>query len=125
MTSTASTTTAGPPTGWPGLWRAEDAKLLKLDAESRFTTNAGGSKLRMTRPFVEFDSSDTGCWACSTARRSSRWKTLTEGEVHDFREVGFQLTDNERDIAAAAAAIVTHWHQHGAEVPTVRRCDSW
>ena len=38
-----------------GLWRAEDALLLKLDAQARFTTNAGGSKLRMTRPFVEFD----------------------------------------------------------------------
>ena len=34
-----------------GLWHAEDAKLLTLDAESRFSTNAGGSKLRMTKPF--------------------------------------------------------------------------
>ena len=38
------------------LWRAEDAKLLKLDDQSRFTTNSGGSKLRMTKPFVEYDS---------------------------------------------------------------------
>ena len=38
------------------LWRADDAKLLKLDEESRFTTNVGGSKLRMTKPFVEYDS---------------------------------------------------------------------
>ncbi|HEU5486971.1 MAG TPA: hypothetical protein VFU98_18860, partial [Microlunatus sp.] len=38
------------------LWRADDAKLLKLDDQSRFTTNVGGSKLRMTKPFVEFDS---------------------------------------------------------------------
>jgi NAD+ diphosphatase len=39
-----------------GLWYAEDAKLLTLDAESRFSTNAGGSKLRTTKPFMEFDS---------------------------------------------------------------------
>ncbi|HET9779446.1 MAG TPA: hypothetical protein VFP81_09205, partial [Propionibacteriaceae bacterium] len=39
-----------------GLWHAEDAKLLTLDDQSRFSTNAGGSKLRMTRPFMEFDS---------------------------------------------------------------------
>jgi NAD+ diphosphatase len=39
-----------------GLWRAEDARLLKLDSNSRFTTNTGGSKLRMTKPFVEYDS---------------------------------------------------------------------
>ena len=30
--------------------------------------------------------------------------------MHDLREVGYQLTDNERDIAATAAAI-THWHR--------------
>ena len=35
-----------------GLWHAEDAKLLIVDAESRFSTNAGGSKLRMTKPFM-------------------------------------------------------------------------
>ena len=33
-------------------------------------------------------------------------ETLTE-EVHDMREVGHQLSDNERDIAATAAAL-TH-----------------
>ena len=35
------------------MWRDETAKLLKLDAESRFTTNAGGSKLRMTQVIEE------------------------------------------------------------------------
>jgi NAD+ diphosphatase len=36
--------------------------------------------------------------------------------VHDLREVGFQLSDNERDIAAAAAAIVG-WHQREPMCP--------
>jgi NAD+ diphosphatase len=43
-------------------------------------------------------------------------ETLTEGEVHDFREVGFQLTDNERDIAATASAL-THWHRLEPQCP--------
>ena len=44
-------------TDWvAGLWRAPDAKLLKLDANGRFTTNPGGTRLRLVKPFVEFDS---------------------------------------------------------------------
>jgi NAD+ diphosphatase len=37
--------------------------------------------------------------------------------MHDLREVGFQLTDNERDIAATAAA-VTHWHRLEPQCPS-------
>ena len=42
---------------------------------------------------------------------------LADGEMHDFREVGFQLTDNERDIAATAAAL-THWHRLEPQCPS-------
>ena len=98
-------------TDWvAGLWRAEDARLLKLDANARFTTNTGGSKLRMTRPFVEFDSQRHRLLGLLNGSPIFAVETLTEGEVHDLREVGFQLVDNERDIAAAAAALV-NWHQ--------------
>jgi NAD+ diphosphatase len=93
-----------------GLWRAEDAQLLKLDAKARFTTNTGGSKLRMTRPFVEFDLQRHRLLGLLDGAPIFAVETLTNGEVHDLREVGFQLSDNERDIAVAAAAIVT-WHQ--------------
>ncbi len=41
---------------------------------------------------------------------------LADGEMHDFREVGFQLTDNERDIAATAAAL-TQWHRLEPQCP--------
>ena len=105
-----------------GLWRAEDAKLLKLDAKSRFTTNAGGSKLRMTRPFVEFDSQRHRLLGLLNGSPIFAVETLTEGEVHDLREVGFQLTDNERDIAATAAAI-TQLAPARADVSAVRRPD--
>jgi NAD+ diphosphatase len=102
------------------LWRAEDAKLLKLDTESRFTTNAGGSKLRMTKPFVAYDSQRHRLLGLLNGSPIFAVETLTEGEVHDFREVGFQLTDNERDIAATAAA-VTHWHRTEPHCPRCGR----
>ena len=93
-----------------GLWRSPDARLLKLDAESRFTTNAGGTKLRMTKPFVEFDSQRHRLLGLLNGDPIFAVEALTEGEVHDLREVGAQLSDDERDIAATAAAL-THWHR--------------
>jgi NAD+ diphosphatase len=99
-----------------GLWHAEDAKLLTLDPESRFSTNAGGSKLRMTKPFLAYDSQRHWLLGLLNGSPIFAVETLTDGEVHDFREVGFQLTDNERDIAATAAAI-THWHRLERQCP--------
>lgn len=100
------------------LWRADDAKLLKLDDRSRFTTNVGGSKLRMTKPFVEYDSQRHRLLGLLDSSPIFAVEALTEGEVHDFREVGFQLSDNERDIAATAAAMV-NWHR---SEPFCSRC---
>jgi NAD+ diphosphatase len=98
-------------TDWvAGLWRTPDAKLLKLNAESKFTTNTGGSKLRMTKPFVEFDSQRHRLLGLLNGSAIFSVEALTDGEVHDLREVGGQLSDNERDIAVAAAAI-SHWHR--------------
>ena len=93
-----------------GLWRSPDARLLKLDAESKFTTNAGGTKLRMTKPFVEFDSQRHRLLGLLDGDPIFAVEALTEGEVHDLREVGSLLSDDERDIAATAAAI-TQWHR--------------
>jgi NAD+ diphosphatase len=99
-----------------GLWRAENAKLLKLDDQSRFTTNTGGSKLRMTKPFIEYDSQRHRLLGLLDGTPIFAVETLTEGEVHDFRDVGHQLTDNERDIAATAVAL-THWHRREPRCP--------
>jgi NAD+ diphosphatase len=98
------------------LWRSEEAKLLKLDAESRFTTNAGGSKLRLVKPFVEYDSQRHRLLGLLDDAPIFAVEALTDGEVHDFREVGFQLSDNERDVAATAAALV-HWHRREPNCP--------
>jgi NAD+ diphosphatase len=93
-----------------GLWYAEDAKLLMVDAESRFSTNAGGSKLRMAKPSMEFDSQRHRLLGLLNGSPIFAVEEPADGEMHDLREVGFQLTDNELDIAATAAAL-THWHR--------------
>ena len=92
------------------LWRDGEARLLKIDNTSRFTTNVGGSKLRMTKPFVEYDDQRHRLLGMLNGCPVFVVEALTEGEVHDFREVGFQLSDSERDIAATAAA-VCNWHR--------------
>lgn len=93
-----------------GLWRAPDAKLLKLGDDSRFTTNPGGTRLRMTKPFVEFDSQRHRLLGLLNGAPIFAVAALTEGEVHDLREVGGQLGDAELDIAAAATAVL-NWHR--------------
>jgi len=99
-----------------GLWRAPDAKLLKLTAEGAFTTDVGGSKLRMTKPFVEFDLQRHRLLGLLDGAPVFAVEALTEGEVHSMREIGGELSDNERDIAAAATAIC-HWHRMEPSCP--------
>jgi len=99
-----------------GLWRAEDAKLLKLDDGSRFTTNTGGSKLRLVKPFVEYDSQRHLLLGLLNGSPVFCVQALTDGEVHDLREIGGHLTDNERDVAAAATAL-TNWHREEKHCP--------
>ncbi|WP_239579085.1 NAD(+) diphosphatase [Microlunatus panaciterrae] len=106
-------------TEWVGnLWRSEDARLLKIDKDARFTTNETGDQLRMTRPFVEFDSQRHILLGLLDGSPVFVVEALTEGPVHSLREVGHQLTDVERDIASAAAAI-TNWHR---SEPRCGRC---
>ena len=93
-----------------GLWRAEDAKLLKLDQDASFTTSRDGHQLRMTKPFVEFDDQRHRLLGLVDGSPVFAVDALTEGETHSLREVGDQLTDAERDIAATATAIV-QWHR--------------
>lgn len=98
------------------LWRSPEAKLLKLDDQSRFTTNSGGSKLRLVKPFVEYDPQRHRLLGLLEDAPIFAVEALTEGEVHDFREVAHQLTDNERDIAATAAAMI-NWHRSEPHCP--------
>jgi NAD+ diphosphatase len=117
------------------MWRADDAKLLKLDDASRFTTNEGGSKLRLVKPFIEYDNQRHRLLGLLQGAPIFAVETGCDGELHDLREVGARLTDPERDIATAASAI-TQWHRRsrycsncGAETVAfnggfARRCPS-
>lgn len=117
------------------LWRSADAKLLKLDQQARFTTRKGGSRLRMTTPFVEYDSQRHRLLGMLRGSPIFAVEAVTEGEIHDFREIAFKLDDNEREIAATASAVL-HWHQAerfcgrcGAETRVInggfaRHCDA-
>ncbi len=93
-----------------GLWRAPDAKLLKLGSDGKFTTRSGGTRLRMTKPFVEFDSQRHRLLGLLQGAPIFAVEALTDGEVHDLREVGGMLGEAELDIAAAATAVM-HWHR--------------
>ena len=93
-----------------GLWRAPDAKLLKLSADGKFTTRADGTRLRMVKPFVEFDSQRHRLLGLLHGAPVFAVEALTEGEVHDLREVGGVLSEAELDIAAAATAVL-NWHR--------------
>ena len=100
------------------MWRADDAQLLKLDESSRFTTNNGGTKLRTTKPFIEYDNQRHRLLGLLQGAPIFAVETATDGELHDLREVGYRLTDNERDIVAAATAI-SQWHRRE---PHCSRC---
>jgi NAD+ diphosphatase len=100
-----------------GLWRASDAKLLKLDRSSRFTTSGGGERLRLTKPFVEFDSQRHLLLGLLDGAPIFAVEALTEGEVHDFRTVGGGLSETERDVAATATAL-TAWHRAEPRCPS-------
>ena len=93
-----------------GLWHQEDARLLKIGEDARFTTNAGGDRLRMTRPFVEFDSHRHILLGMLDGLPVFVVEALTDGPVHSLREVGGQLCDVEREIATLATAL-TNWHR--------------
>lgn len=92
------------------LWRQEDTLLLKIDAESRFTTNPDGTHLRLVRPFVDFDDQRHILLGLYDERAIFVVEALVDGPVHDLRQVGGKLSRVEREIAAQATS-VTNWHR--------------
>lgn len=107
-----------------GLWHQEDARLLKIGADSRFTTNAAGDRLRMTRPFVEFDSQRHILLGLLDGSPVFAVEALTDGPVHSLREVGGQLSDTEREIATLASAL-TNWHRSENYCPNCGAKTRW
>jgi NAD+ diphosphatase len=91
------------------LWRSPDARLLKLDADANFTTHADGT-LRLVTPFVDYDDQRHRLLGLLDGAPIFAVQAVVDGEVRSLREVGGSLSDEQRDIAAAATALV-RWHQ--------------
>jgi NAD+ diphosphatase len=91
------------------LWRSPDARLLELDAEANFTTHADGS-LRLVKPFAELDAQRHRLLGLVDGAPVFAVEAVVQGEVASLRQVGGSLSDVERDIAAAATALL-RWHQ--------------
>ena len=91
------------------LWRSPDARLLKLDADANFTTQADQT-LRLVKPFVDHDPQRHLLLGLVDGAPVFAVQAVVDGEVRSLREVGGSLSDVERDVAAAATALV-RWHQ--------------
>lgn len=115
------------------LWHAEEALLLKVTDTGAFFTDDDGRRLRMTRPFVEFDPQRHHLLGTWQERPVFSVRAVIDGEVHDLRQCAHLLPEGERDIAMTAVALEA-WHQRSVycsicgavtEVVnggTVRRC---
>jgi len=106
----------GAPEWVAGLWPAEETKLLTLDSSSRFTTDAQGAALRLGQPSGEYDSQRHWLLGLLDGAPIFSVEALAEGDVHDFRQVGALLSDDERDLAATATAL-NHWHRMEPRCP--------
>ena len=100
------------------LWRSPDARLLKLDAQTGFRVQADGT-LRLVKPFVDYDSQRHRLLGLVDGAPVFAVEALldpAEGELRSLRDVGASLSDVERDLAAAATALV-RWHQMEPQCP--------
>ena len=97
------------------LWRSPDARLLKLDGDASFTTLPDGS-LRLVKPFVDHDPQRHLLLGLVDGAPVFAVQAVVDGAVASLREVGGSLSDVERDVAAAATALV-RWHQMEPQCP--------
>ena len=69
--------------GWPGCGGPTTPSCSSSTTSREFTTNTGGSKLRMTKPFVEYDSQRHRLLGLLDGAPIFAVEALTEGEVHE------------------------------------------
>lgn len=92
------------------LWYADDARLVKITADSQLAVCKDATRLRTSRPFVEYDPQrhfllglvDEAPWFAVEAVLDPPFRTL--------RELGDVLDPLEQEIAVTATA-VTNWHR--------------
>ncbi|MFX4272917.1 NAD(+) diphosphatase [Propionibacteriaceae bacterium Y1685] len=94
------------------LWYADEAKLLKITDEGRFTTNEAGDRLKFVHPFVEYDDQRHIFLGLVDDEPYFVVEAVLDGTLHTLREVGQLLSPLELDVATTASAI-TAWHRTG------------
>jgi len=100
------------------LWEREDALLLKMDSEGRFSTDPSGSELRLVRPHVEFNPQLHYLLGLVEGQPVFAAETLVDDSpVHTAREVGARLSAVERDLVFMARAL-TNWHRLEPRCPS-------
>lgn len=100
-----------------GLWKDEDARLLKVDADGNFFTTDDGTALRLTRPFVEYDPNRHFLLGLlGDGSPVFTVEALADGPMRNLREVGAVLSPADLEVATAAVAIL-NWHRHEGFCP--------
>ncbi|MDN5726710.1 MAG: NAD(+) diphosphatase [Propionibacteriales bacterium] len=92
------------------LWYADEAQLLKITEEGRFTTNEAGDRLKFVRPFVEYDDQRHIFLGLVDDVPYFVVEAVLDGALHTLREMGHLLDDLELEVATTATAI-TGWHR--------------
>ena len=92
------------------LWYADDARLVKITADSQLAVTKDGSRLVATKPFVDHDAQrhvflglvgDTPWFAV---------EAVLDPPVRTLRELGDVLTPLDQELAVVTTA-VTNWHR--------------
>lgn len=93
-----------------GLWRQDDALLVKVTDDGQLFSDATGTALRTTRPFVEYDPQRHVLLGLVDDAPVFAVQALPDGPVATLRALNPHLTGAWLDVATAAVALL-HWHQ--------------
>ncbi|GAB3621962.1 NAD(+) diphosphatase [Mariniluteicoccus endophyticus] len=92
-----------------GLWKREDALLVKVDDDGRLFCDPEERRLRMTRPFVEFDAQRHVLLGLVDEAPVFAVRAIADGPTASLRQLNAHLEGPWLDVATTAVAML-HWH---------------
>lgn len=92
------------------LWYADDAQLVKLTADSQIASDRGGTRLRVTKPFVEYDGQRHVFLGLVGESPWFGVEAVLDPPYRTLREFGDLLSPLEHEIAVTATAVL-NWHR--------------
>ncbi|GAB3703827.1 NAD(+) diphosphatase [Mariniluteicoccus flavus] len=99
-----------------GLWRREDALLVKADEDGNLFSDADGTALRLTRPFVEHDPRRHILLGLVDESPVFAVQAIADGPVASLRALNDHLDGAWLDVATTALALL-HWHRLDPRCP--------